>query len=1079
MQAALMRGAGLSATIVLALAPPARADVRLPAVFGDHMVLQRDAQVPVWGWAGPGERVVVSASWGGAPAAATADRTGRWRIALATPGAGGPHTLQVSGGTTITLSDVLVGEVWLGSGQSNMEMSVSDAAQGGGAAPLSDQPAIRLFNVPNTLSLHERGDAAGGRWEVCGADRAGAWSAVAHAFALELHAALGGVPIGILTADWGGTVVEAWMSDAMLDTIPRLDAERRYLADMRDPGRRLDAARARRERWWSGLDQGADLPPSWTLTPIGVAAWPTMDLPCTFGGELASFDGVVYLRRTVDAPNSAAGRAATLELGPIDDCDDAWVNGVHVGATHDPGRWGEPRAYAVPPGVLRAGPNTVALRVLDTGGLGGVNGAPADLGLRLEGGDRIELAGPWRYTLGSEARRLPPLPEGPEIHQNMPGVLYKGMVAPLVPYAIAGVIWYQGESNRSRAAEYADHFPRLIADWRARWGRSDLPFYYVQIAPFAYGNDRGETAALREAQLHSLRVPGTGMVVTMDIGDPRDIHPANKREVGRRLSLWALSHTYGREGVTCSGPLLRSMHVEGAAIRLRFDHADGLVLRPAPRSHFLIAGADQRFAIASARVEGETLVVRSEGVREPVAVRYAWEAAAEPNLFNGTGLPASPFRTDDWPIDLGPADNDADMAALRGTEAGFAPLFNGRDLSGWVNVNGAPSTWTVEQGMIACSGLPTGVLRTERAYENFILEVEWRHLRPEGNAGIFVWSDPLTARGQPFTRSVEVQVMDGLEGDWYTSDGDIFPIHGASMVPENGRGGDRAFPTERRVNRSPLWNHYRITCDRGAVSLAVNGKVVTRGRDCRPRRGYICLESEGSPVHFRNLRIRELPPSSPPLDAADVAAAAEPFEPLYNGVDLSGWKAGPEHQGHWRPSDWRLAFDGQGPDLWTERSFGDFVLVADWRWTAKAVDTPRPIILATGETALDSEGNPQMKLVSDAGDSGIYLRGSSKSQVNIWCWPIGSGEVYGYCTDPGVSGAVRAAVTPRVAADAPIGQWNRFVITMKGDRLTVVLNGQTVIESAHLPGVAAAGPIALQSHGNPIEFANLHIRPLP
>ncbi len=412
------------------------------------------------------------------------------------------------------------------------------------------------------------------------------------------------------------------------------------------------------------------------------------------------------------------------------------------------------------------------------------------------------------------------------------------------------------------------------------------------------------------------------------------------------------------------------------------------------------------------------------------------------------------------------------------TDPAFRPLFNGVDLSGWHNVNTAPSTWTVRDGMIVCTGRPTGLLRTDRMYENFILEMEWMHLDPKGNAGLFVWSDALPAPGAPFSRAIEVQVMVGSEGDWYTSDGDIFPIWGARMTPENGRGGDRAFPTEKRVKPAGQWNHYRVECDRGNISLAVNGRVVTRGRDASPRKGYIVLESEGTPIYFRNILVKELPPADPPPDPEHVAAADEGFVPLYNGVDFSGWKYGPEHEGHWKAADWKISFDGRGADLWTERSYRDFVLIADWRWTRPGTPTPRPVILPTGEQARNDDGSPRSVEVLDAGDSGIYLRGSSKSQVNIWCWPIGSGEVWGYRTDPAMPPEVKAAVTPSQPADAPIGQWNRFVITMQGERLTVVLNGRTVIDNARLPGVNREGPIALQKHGDPIEFANLYIREL-
>ena len=416
-----------------------------------------------------------------------------------------------------------------------------------------------------------------------------------------------------------------------------------------------------------------------------------------------------------------------------------------------------------------------------------------------------------------------------------------------------------------------------------------------------------------------------------------------------------------------------------------------------------------------------------------------------------------------------------------GAAAEFTPLFNGRDLTGWVNVNCAPGTWTATNGVIFCTGAPIGELRTTRMYQNFVLELEWRHLKPKGNAGVFVWADALTARGQPFIRGIEVQVLDGQEGGGFTSDGDIFPIHGATMVPLNGRGGDRAFPTEKRVKASPEWNHYRIVCVDGNIALSVNGKEVTRGTNASPRKGYICLESEGSPVEFRNLRIQELPATAA-LDPAHIARPDEGFRPLYNGLDLTGWMTTPDVLAHWKAADWILEHDGgrgdTEPHLWSGEEFGDFVLVADWRWVAKPREAELPVVLADGSRPTHADGSPRTQRVPEAGDSGIYLRGNDRSQINIWCWPVGSGEVYGYREDATLDGAVRAALTPRIKADKPIGEWNRFIITLRGDRLTVVLNDETVIENARLPGVPPRGRIALQHHGAPIQFANLFIKRL-
>jgi len=369
------------------------------------------------------------------------------------------------------------------------------------------------------------------------------------------------------------------------------------------------------------------------------------------------------------------------------------------------------------------------------------------------------------------------------------------------------------------------------------------------------------------------------------------------------------------------------------------------------------------------------------------------------------------------------------MVAVSGAEAetGFRPLFTGTDLSGWVNVNTAPSTWTVQDGMIICSGRPTGELRTERMYQNFILELEWRHMRPKGNAGVFVWADDITARGVPFHRGIEVQVLENAYGkaDWFTTHGDIFPIHGAKMTPINGRGGDRAFPTEERSKPCPEWNHYRIVCRDGDISLAVNGKVVTRGAACIPRKGYICLESEGGLAHYRNLRIQELPDT--PIEAAHVAVADRGYRSLYTGVDLSGWTVTEGARGHWRPSDWVLSYDGKAaaddPSLTTEKTFGDFGFIFD------------------------------VRRHENSGIARVLLRGSEKAAILI---------------DP---------------ADVTVGKllakgsgWNRFEGKLSGDRLTLHLNGQKLFEDKPVEGVPPGGPIRIVPAG-PIDFANVYARP--
>ena len=356
-------------------------------------------------------------------------------------------------------------------------------------------------------------------------------------------------------------------------------------------------------------------------------------------------------------------------------------------------------------------------------------------------------------------------------------------------------------------------------------------------------------------------------------------------------------------------------------------------------------------------------------------------------------------------------------------EDGFRPLFNGKDLTGWVPVNTAPSTWSVSDGMLVCSGKPIGELRTERMYQNFIMEVEWRHMKPRGNAGIFVWADDITARGQPFHRSVEVQVLENAYGNsgGHTVHGDIFPIHGATMTPLNGRGGSRAFPTEFRSKPSPEWNHYRIVCDDGNISLAVNGKVVTRGKEASPRKGYICIESEGGVVHYRNMRIKELPTT--PLTPGQVAIANRGYRCLYTGVDFSGWRAA---EG-WQSRDWQFCFDGKSDaadkSLQTTESFGDFGFIFDVR--------------VSGETE----------------PCAFQLRGSGASSIMI---------------------------EPSLYKDALVlkgRNWNRFAGELRGDRLSLSLNGKPIFTGKKLDGVLANGPLKIVPSGL-INFANVYVRDL-
>jgi len=361
-------------------------------------------------------------------------------------------------------------------------------------------------------------------------------------------------------------------------------------------------------------------------------------------------------------------------------------------------------------------------------------------------------------------------------------------------------------------------------------------------------------------------------------------------------------------------------------------------------------------------------------------------------------------------------------------DSGFRPLFNGKDLTGWVPVNTAPSTWSVKDGMLICTGKPIGELRTDRMYQNFVLELEWRHMVPKGNAGVFIWADDITARGAPFHRSIEVQVLENAYGNTnsHTTHGDIFPIHGAHMTPVNGRGGSRAFPTEERSHPSPEWNHYRIVCQDGDISLAVNGKVVTRGTECSPRKGYLCLESEGGVVHYRNLRIKERPDT--PVDAQHIATADRGYRCLYTGIDLSGWKVAAGAASEWTSNDWVLSYTGDASDedcsLTTTETLGDLGFVIDVKLS-------------------ESSGTPRLR-----------LRGSESAEIVI---------------DP-TDEAMAAHLSPT-------GQWNRLEGQLIGNRLTLDLNGHRLLDGKSCGDVAPTGPLVILPDG-PLDISNPYVRPL-
>jgi sialate O-acetylesterase len=627
------------------------ADLRLPAVLGDHMVVQRDATTRMWGWAGPGDAVSVSASWGGA-AATRAGADGAWSVALETPGAGGPHTLTVtSADETLVLDDVLSGDVWVCSGQSNMEWSLWHTSGGPDDVAAAAHPGLRLFDVAHQIATAERDDC-GGAWQVCSPEAARDFSAIGYHFGARLHAELG-VPIGLLGTSWGGTRAEAWTSAGTIQAgFPEFHADLAAMADRAAGGGGEPALAELQAAFWNRLETtDAGMTGGWMRADFDAADWRRAPVPGPWSafGE-GDFDGCLWYRTAVDVPAAWSGRMLVLELGPVDDMDLTWFNGALVGESRADGLWSTPRVYAIPAGLARAGANAIAVCAIDSGGVGLLGNDAMRLRLADDAGgaESVALSGEWRYRTGSTLDELGGFPRAAWMNQHRPAALFNGMVAPLLPFAIKGAIWYQGESNREQAAQYRRLFPALISDWRRRFGVGDFPFYFVQLAPFAYPGDTGQLSELREAQALTLALKNTGMAVTMDVGNPADIHPRDKRTVAERLARIALANTYGKD-VACEGPAFERIERAGAGLRVVLGHADGLTSRGAAPRCFTLAGADRVFHPAEARIDGANVIVTSAAVPDPVAVRFAWAAADEPNLWNGAGLPAGSFRSDDWP----------------------------------------------------------------------------------------------------------------------------------------------------------------------------------------------------------------------------------------------------------------------------------------------------------------------------------------------------------------------------------------------------------------------------------------------
>ncbi len=624
-------------------------EVRLPRLISDGMVLQRDAEVKIWGWADAGEEVTVN--FNGKSYTTAAGPDGKWTASLPLSKAGGPYTMEISASNHITLKDILIGDVWVCSGQSNMELMMERVKDKyPDEITNAKNNSIRQFEVPDKYNFNApQEDLESGAWESANPETIFKFTAIGYFFAKELYQKYH-VPIGLINASLGGSPAQAWMSEEALQAFPEYLQEAMQYRDDKFVNQIKQHDKAVNDAWYTLLnltDEGlADKEKPWFDPGYDSSQWDTMNIPGYWAdGPLGPVKGVVWFRKEIDVPAAMAGRPARLWLGRIVDGDQTYFNGQKVGAiTYE---W-PPRKYDIPADLLKEGKNTIVVKVINYNSWAR-GGFVLDKPYHLEvAGQTIDLKGSWQYKLGAV---MGPKPSETFIRWKSLG-LFNGMIAPLLNYPIKGVIWYQGESNANRTpSEYNKLFSTLIADWREKWNQGGFPFLYVQLTAFMEAKDKPSEsgwAELREAQLKTLSVPNTAMAVTIDIGEWNDIHPLNKKDVGKRLALAAQKVAYD-EDVVYSGPIYQSMEIDGNDVILTFTHTnDGLVARGGKLKQFAIAGLDKKFVWAKAKIKGDKIIVWNDEIPNPVAVRYAWADNPEgANLYNKAGLPASPFRTDE------------------------------------------------------------------------------------------------------------------------------------------------------------------------------------------------------------------------------------------------------------------------------------------------------------------------------------------------------------------------------------------------------------------------------------------------
>ena len=634
---------------ILTVNNPLNAQIRLPALVTDSMVIQRDLKLKIWGWASPGESI--SVRFNGKSFKTKTGSDGKWQVWLQPTKAGGPYTMEISGkNDKITIHHILSGDVWVCAGQSKMvhylalhqeryEKEIADA----------NYPEIRQFLIPTSTSLAgPNGDLPASHWKSANPEDVLRFSVVAYFFAKKLYDKYR-IPIGLINASVGGTPIEGWMSEAGLKDFPDLlstvqqnkdtayvnSTNRAALEDMRKISRK------------EITDLGLTGPVAWHDTSYIPLNWKTINIPGYWEDQgVRELDGVVWYRREIDIPAAMAGLAARVSMGRIVDADEMYINGVKIGNT----TYQYPqRRYTVPEGLLKPGKNLFVVRVTNQSGKGGF--VPDKPYFLAASGQTIDLKGYWQYKVGEVFTFDPNIRRGIS-NQNQPTSLYNAMIAPMTDYAIKGILWYQGESNAGNPEAYRQLLPAFVRDWRNQWALGDLPFLNVQLPNFmdvSYSPEESNWALMREAQLEALKLPNTGLAVAIDLGEWNDIHPGNKKHIGDRLAMAAQKIAYGDDEVVYSGPIFKSSGIEGDKIILTFDHTGSGLVSGNGESlhHFAIAGADKIFKWGEAKIVNKTVVVSHKDIPNPVYIRYAWADNPDfANLYNKEGLPASPFRTD-------------------------------------------------------------------------------------------------------------------------------------------------------------------------------------------------------------------------------------------------------------------------------------------------------------------------------------------------------------------------------------------------------------------------------------------------